>query len=94
MFSVATITSSVLPEPSATPTVLASGCPTIIGNGLPIATITTPIIPHKRKDKVHGGVVMMGSANVMCNGKSIAHICSPISCGAFVISGLPTIVTT
>lgn len=77
------------------PTVIAKGCASVTVNGLAVATVGSPIVPHKRygAKRVHNGEVIVGSPTVFAEGKAVARVGSAMgnTCSGEVISGSPNV---
>ena len=68
-----------------------SAPPTAINQGS--SNVGSGIVPHPRpKQSPHGGSVSSGSQNVFVNGKPIARIGDPISCGDKIATGSGTVI--
>lgn len=82
---VATITSTTVGV-DGPPTFIIMGSENTIAQGLAIARIGDPVLPHIRygSKRVHGRAVASGSPTVIINGLAAAYEGSLITCGDLV----------
>ena len=82
---VATITSTTVGV-DGPPTFIIMGSANTIAQGLAIARIGDPVLPHIRygSKRVHGRIVASGSPTVIVNGLAVAYEGSFVSCGDLV----------
>lgn len=82
---VATITSTTVGV-DGPPTFIIMGSENTIAQGLAIARIGDPVLPHKRygSKRTHNRAVASGSSTVIVNGLAAAYEGSFVSCGDVV----------
>lgn len=69
-------------------TVIISGSPTVLINGLPAARMGDPLTPHEKPEHPpHPRKIASGSATVFIDGLPAARTGDAVDCGGVVIGG-------
>ncbi|WP_104401133.1 type VI secretion system PAAR protein [Vibrio penaeicida] len=70
------------------PTPVCGASPDVKADGIPIARVGDPLVPHaKPKHPPHGRSIAAGSGTVFVNGKPVARSGDAVSCGGSVVGG-------
>ena len=85
--SVALIGSKTKGKDNSNPSMIIQGSHNVYVNGVAVAYEGSKIAPHKRGKSYHDGSVSKGSSKVYVNGRPIARINDPISCGDEIKDG-------
>lgn len=70
------------------PTPVVSGSGTVKGDGIPLARVGDPLLPHiKPQHPPHGRSIKAGSSTVFIDGKAAARSGDAVDCGGTVSGG-------